>query len=339
MPGSSLRNAIQRRSHKERSQPAHRAKLGLLEKKKDYILRARDYHQKQEALKLLQEKAATRNKDEFYFAMTRQRTEGGIHVSERPQEDIPEDMAKLLKTQDVNYIRTMKALNLKRIEAVKADLTTMINLLYSGSAHLDDELNKDTTEDLTEVQIKTLRDAGLLPPETSDPNQSSDSGFIPSRKHIIFVDSPQHAKLYEPPIAVKPQTSSVPEGIEMSEEDFGWVKEGGLKRKKRRKNNTGDLGNGEVSEEQLESQRREGKLYRDKLLHELKERLTRERALRYALQELHTQRLLMGKGERQLVSGSEKEDDEIDKIGLGIEVEDRNEWKPKIYKWKFERKN
>lgn len=75
MPGSSLRNAVKGRSHKERGQLAHRSKLGLLEKKKDYVLRARNYHSKQNTLRRLREKAATRNKDEFYFAMTNQRTE------------------------------------------------------------------------------------------------------------------------------------------------------------------------------------------------------------------------------------------------------------------------
>jgi U3 small nucleolar RNA-associated protein 11 len=71
---SSLRNSLYRRTHKERSQPARRARLGLLEKHKDYILRARDYHSKQDRIKRLRQKAADRNKDEFYFAMTKERT-------------------------------------------------------------------------------------------------------------------------------------------------------------------------------------------------------------------------------------------------------------------------
>lgn len=71
---SSLRNSIHRRNHKERSQLAHRAKFGLLEKHADYVKRARDYHSKQDRLNRLKQKVAERNKDEFYFSMTREKT-------------------------------------------------------------------------------------------------------------------------------------------------------------------------------------------------------------------------------------------------------------------------
>jgi len=72
---SSMRNSLHRRNHKERSQLSHRQRFGILEKHKDYVLRARDYHSKQDRIKRLQQKAADRNKDEFYFGMNRERTE------------------------------------------------------------------------------------------------------------------------------------------------------------------------------------------------------------------------------------------------------------------------
>lgn len=72
---SSLRNSLHRRNHKERGQLAHRSKLGILEKHKDYVLRAKDYHSKQDRLTRLKQKAADRNKDEFYFSMHKQKTE------------------------------------------------------------------------------------------------------------------------------------------------------------------------------------------------------------------------------------------------------------------------
>lgn len=104
---------VHRPAHKERSQLSHRARLGALEKHKDYVLRARDYHAKKDRLNRLRSKAADRNKDEFYFAMNKEKTIGGVHVQERGNTAMPIDMVKLLKTQDEGYIRTMKNLGLK----------------------------------------------------------------------------------------------------------------------------------------------------------------------------------------------------------------------------------
>lgn len=60
-----------RREHRERSQPSHRSKkLGPLEKKKDYKIRARKTHLRDDTIRLLKEKAALKNPDEFYYAMT-----------------------------------------------------------------------------------------------------------------------------------------------------------------------------------------------------------------------------------------------------------------------------
>jgi U3 small nucleolar RNA-associated protein 11 len=72
---SSLKNSAPRREHRERSQPLARRKFGLLEKHKDYVLRAKDYHRKQDTIKAFKEKARFRNPDEFYFKMVNSKTQ------------------------------------------------------------------------------------------------------------------------------------------------------------------------------------------------------------------------------------------------------------------------
>lgn len=61
---SSLRNAVNRRVHRERGQLDERKnRYGLLEKKKDYRLRAQDHNRKKVQLKQLKKKAEDRNED------------------------------------------------------------------------------------------------------------------------------------------------------------------------------------------------------------------------------------------------------------------------------------
>ena len=62
-----------RRSSSPRPRPSRRrsSHLGLLEKHKDYKLRAVDFHRKEDALQKMKEKAALKNPDEFYFNMVR----------------------------------------------------------------------------------------------------------------------------------------------------------------------------------------------------------------------------------------------------------------------------
>ena len=98
-----------RRNHKERAQPSHRQRLGLLEKHKDYVHRARDYKSKQDRIRKLREKAAFRNKDEFYWGMVKGKTKGGVALGDRGNEALSADVVLLLKTQDVGYIRTQIA--------------------------------------------------------------------------------------------------------------------------------------------------------------------------------------------------------------------------------------
>ncbi|GIL51073.1 hypothetical protein Vafri_7161 [Volvox africanus] len=106
---TALANAIKRKTHKERSQPAARKKYGLLEKHKDYVERARNFHKKEKTLKALKRKAEERNPDEFYFAMEKARTKEGVHDGRRTKANkYSHEELLLMRTQDVKYL-SMKA--------------------------------------------------------------------------------------------------------------------------------------------------------------------------------------------------------------------------------------
>ena len=68
MPNSS-NSVVKQKFHRERGQPEARKKYGVLEKRKDYQIRAKNFKEKQETIKKLKEKARLRNPDEFYFKM------------------------------------------------------------------------------------------------------------------------------------------------------------------------------------------------------------------------------------------------------------------------------
>ncbi|KAK4101600.1 U3 small nucleolar RNA-associated protein 11 [Parathielavia hyrcaniae] len=126
---SSLRNSVQRRSHRERAQPLERQRLGLLEKKKDYQKRAKDYGKKKAVLKSLRQKAAGRNEDEFYFGMmsrkgpgsaiTRGRSFTGAVDGDRGNRAMDVDLVRLLKTQDLGYVRTMRNVAAKEVRELE----------------------------------------------------------------------------------------------------------------------------------------------------------------------------------------------------------------------------
>jgi U3 small nucleolar RNA-associated protein 11 len=102
---SSMRNAAPRRPHRERAQPASRQKWGLLEKHKDYSLRAADYNLKKRKLSHLREKARERNPDEFAFGMVKARRDKKTGTRDGEQAAaLSVDAVKLLKTQDRGYL-------------------------------------------------------------------------------------------------------------------------------------------------------------------------------------------------------------------------------------------
>mmetsp|Transcript_18672 Transcript_18672/g.40070 ORF Transcript_18672/g.40070 Transcript_18672/m.40070 type:complete len:331 (-) Transcript_18672:225-1217(-) len=165
---SSLRNAVKRVTHKERSQPQSRSHLGLLEKKGDYRLRSRDYRRKQERLKSMRNKVANRNPDEFYFGMHNSRVDGvsgrGTGRHERTEEarrremeerGLGPDAVRIMKDQDLAYVRMQRLMDGKKIEKLQSSL----HYLEGGGGDDDEE---DGANKLTRMVWK-------------------------KRKHIVFV--------------------------------------------------------------------------------------------------------------------------------------------------------
>ncbi|KAK3496744.1 U3 small nucleolar RNA-associated protein 11 [Neurospora hispaniola] len=151
---SSLRNSVQRRSHKERAQPLERQRLGLLEKKKDYQKRAKDYKKKQEVLKSLRQKVAEKNEDEFYFGMMSRKGPGsaitydgkkrnftGTVEGDRGNKAMDVETVRLLKTQDLGYLRTMRNVAAKEVREL------MERVILAGGADVDDDSEDDDDDD------------------------------------------------------------------------------------------------------------------------------------------------------------------------------------------------
>ncbi|XP_071964845.1 probable U3 small nucleolar RNA-associated protein 11 [Antedon mediterranea] len=110
------------KSHKERGQLANRRHLGLLEKKKDYKLRAKDYHSKQDELKRLRQKAFNKNPDEFYFKMINSKMEDGVHRKKKKEKVQTDTQIRMMDTQDIRYVNLKRGIEAKKIERLKSSL-------------------------------------------------------------------------------------------------------------------------------------------------------------------------------------------------------------------------
>ena len=137
---------------------------------------------------------------------------------------------------------------------------------------------------------------------------------------------------------------------EQEEEDLGWKSTGLPTKLKRYKSaHLQEQGNGE-NEDDHEDESHQHLDNRKHLLKELSARLDRDRKLRYVQREFEMQRLMMGKGARRKIRGVEKvegeendseDEDEIDaRKGRRrrSRVVDEEAYRPRVYKWRLERR-
>jgi U3 small nucleolar RNA-associated protein 11 len=96
----------------------------------DYSARAKDFNFKKAKLKALRQKATNKNPDEFYFGMlsrkgpvsTGKNTTGTVN-SDRGNTQLDQETVRLLKTQDLGYIRTMRNKAMKEVKAAERLVT------------------------------------------------------------------------------------------------------------------------------------------------------------------------------------------------------------------------
>ncbi|GAA5880652.1 hypothetical protein JCM16303_004297 [Sporobolomyces ruberrimus] len=193
----------QKRQHRERAQPLHRKKLGLLEKHSDYVKRARDFHSKENRIQKLKEKASMRNKDEFYHSMVNQKTKNGIHVQSRGNEPLPVDMVKVLKTQDAGYIRTQLAMEQSRVQKLQEKLASLVDDILPQPIK-----PKKEGDQVEENMNGDMEDWDMYSDDEETGPVASGSG----RTHVVFTDDLDAVRSADPTslLTKRQSTTSLP---------------------------------------------------------------------------------------------------------------------------------
>jgi len=189
-------------------------------------------------------------------------------------------------------------------------------------------------EILDHDELQTLKDARILQQVFRDRK----------RKHFLFATSIDEASLLSQKGKGKAAVDESIVTTSPTEVDLGW-----------RPTNQRRLKNIAVPASQTDAPEdtETGSLDRRKrLVKELSARLGRDRQLRYAEREFEMQRKLMGKGARKKIKGIEKveaqgDEDEMDEDEIDARKGkqrhltrkvDEATYKPRVYKWRLERK-
>ena len=131
---------------------ARKVRASVTNGAQDYSLRAKDYNKKKEKLRALRQKAAERNEDEFYFGMMSRKGPGsriqdgrrwtGTVEGDRGNTSMDVDVVRLLKTQDLGYVRTMRQVTMKEVGKLEEQV-----VLTRGFDHLDEDDEEEDSGD------------------------------------------------------------------------------------------------------------------------------------------------------------------------------------------------
>lgn len=146
---------VNQKVHRERHQPSSRSHLGLLEKHKDYVHRARDYQRKQSVLKKLKEQALNRNPDEYYHHMVNSSLVNDVHRDKKkPLTEDTIDQKKIMENSNLSYVKLKLNVEQKKVEKLKSQLHM-----------IDNPCNKEVNEKISEALLdkpKLIPDKKLL---------------------------------------------------------------------------------------------------------------------------------------------------------------------------------
>ena len=191
-----IKKYIPRRKYRERSQNERRKKLGFLEKKQDYKIRAEDYHAKEKKYKNLKEAARTRNPDEFYHKMIKAKIIDGEHVQFPDDKTLEQKI--VTNTQFINLVNFKKSQLEKEAEKLKYRLQLNKNLFEGGnkSTHTlyyddEEEYLEDQKKEKELLNIKRKRDKIKRNKEDEENNEEINNDIDNSSKVL----SPQTKQL------------------------------------------------------------------------------------------------------------------------------------------------
>ena len=151
-----IKKYIPKRKYRERSQNERRKKLGFLEKKQDYKIRAEDYHAKEKKYQNLKEAARTRNPDEFYHKMIKAKIIDGEHV--QFPEDKTLEQKIVTNTQFINLVNFKKSQLEKEAEKLKYRLQLNKNIFKEGNKSTHTLYYEDENEYLEEQKKEKERE-------------------------------------------------------------------------------------------------------------------------------------------------------------------------------------